>query len=245
LNSAFLEISFIILLLFANGLFAMTEIAIVSSRKGLLQSMSDKGSKGAAKALTLSENPNRFLSTVQIGITLVGIVAGALGSGTVATRLAEVLEVIPVIGGYAKPVSLAIVIGILTYLSLVVGELVPKRLAMKFPETIASAISGRFTTFVVHWRIAEAFRRPRNRRKRHVPGGTHGACEARHDHRIHQCDGIQDDAGRHRIRETRRLRHHDSTIKDCLDRAGCKTRRRLADDYAQHPGRFPRLSRKA
>jgi putative hemolysin len=142
LNSAFLEISFIILLLFANGLFAMTEIAIVSSRKGLLQSMSDKGSKGAAKALTLSENPNRFLSTVQIGITLVGIVAGALGSGTVATRLAEVLEVIPVIGGYAKPVSLAIVIGILTYLSLVVGELVPKRLAMKFPETIASAMAG-------------------------------------------------------------------------------------------------------
>ncbi len=120
----------------------MTEIAIVSSRKGLLQSMSDKGSKGAAKALTLSENPNRFLSTVQIGITLVGIVAGALGSGTVATRLAEVLEVIPVIGGYAKPVSLAIVIGILTYLSLVVGELVPKRLAMKFPETIASAMAG-------------------------------------------------------------------------------------------------------
>lgn len=142
MNSAFLEISFIILLLFANGLFAMTEIAIVSSRKGLLQSMSDKGSKGAAKALTLSENPNRFLSTVQIGITLVGIVAGALGSGTVATRLAEVLEVIPVIGGYAKPVSLAIVIGILTYLSLVVGELVPKRLAMKFPETIASAMAG-------------------------------------------------------------------------------------------------------
>jgi putative hemolysin len=146
MNSAFLEIFLIILLLFANGVFAMTEIAIVSSRKGLLQSMADKGGKGAARALALSENPNRFLSTVQIGITLVGIVAGALGSGTVATRLAEVLEVVPVIGEYAKPVSLAIVIGILTYLSLVVGELVPKRLAMKFPETIASGMSSPMAT---------------------------------------------------------------------------------------------------
>jgi putative hemolysin len=142
MNSAFLEISIVILLLFANGVFAMTEIAIVSSRKGLLQTMADKGSSGAARALALSENPNRFLSTVQIGITLVGIVAGALGSGTVATRLAEILAVVPLIGGHAKPVSLAIVIGILTYLSLVVGELVPKRLAMQFPETIASAMSA-------------------------------------------------------------------------------------------------------
>ena len=142
MNSALLEISIIILLLFANGVFAMTEIALVSSRKGLLQSMVNKGSKGAARALALSKNPNRFLSTVQIGITMVGIVAGALGSGTVATRLAEVLVVVPMIGEYAKPVSLAIVIGILTYLSLVVGELVPKRLAMKFPEAIASAMAA-------------------------------------------------------------------------------------------------------
>jgi putative hemolysin len=142
MNSAFLEISLVLVLLIANGVFAMTEIAIVSSRKGLLQSMADKGSKGAARALALSENPNRFLSTVQIGITLVGIVAGALGSGTVAMRLAEILEVVPLIGGYAKPVSLALVIGLLTYLSLVVGELVPKRLAMKFPESIASAMAA-------------------------------------------------------------------------------------------------------
>jgi putative hemolysin len=104
--------------------------------------MADKGNKGAARAIALSENPNRFLSTVQIGITLVGIVAGALGSGTVATRLAEMIEVVPLIGDYAQPFSLAIVIGILTYLSLVIGELVPKRLAMKFPESIASRMSG-------------------------------------------------------------------------------------------------------
>lgn len=142
MNSAVFEISLVLILLIANGIFAMTEIAIVSSRRGLLQSMADKGSKGAKRALALSENPNRFLSTVQIGITLVGIVAGALGSGTVATQLAEILEVVPVVGEYAKPISLAIVIGILTYLSLVVGELVPKRLAMKFPEAIASAMAS-------------------------------------------------------------------------------------------------------
>ena len=142
MNSALLEISIVLVLLLANGVFAMTEIAIVSSRKGLLQSRAEKGDSGAARALKLSASPNRFLSTVQIGITLVGIVAGALGSGTVASKLAEFLSVIPMIGDYAKPVSLVLVIGVLTYLSLVIGELVPKRLAMKYPEAIASAMSG-------------------------------------------------------------------------------------------------------
>ncbi len=142
MNAFILEISIVLILLVANGVFAMTEIAIVSSRKGLLQGMADKGNKGAAKALRLSESPNRFLSTVQIGITLVGIVAGALGSGTVAERLAEVIAPVPFVGEYAKSLSLLVVISILTYLSLVIGELVPKRLAMKFPETIASGMAG-------------------------------------------------------------------------------------------------------
>jgi putative hemolysin len=142
MTSTLIEIALILILLVANGIFAMTEIAIVSSRKGLLQSMADKGSKGAARAIALSENPNRFLSTVQIGITLVGIVAGALGSGSIATHLAEAIQVLPFLGDYAKPISLAIVISALTYLSLVIGELVPKRLAMKFPETIASGMSA-------------------------------------------------------------------------------------------------------
>ena len=142
MNSALLEIFIVLILLIANGVFAMTEIAIVSSRKALLQAMADKGNSGAAKALVLSESPNRFLSTVQIGITLVGIVAGALGSGTVAQNLAGIIAPLPWIGDYAKQISLLIVISILTYLSLVVGELAPKRLAMKFPEAIASAMAG-------------------------------------------------------------------------------------------------------
>jgi putative hemolysin len=142
MNSSLLEISFILILLLANGVFAMTEIAIVSSRKSLLQSMAEKGSSGAARALKLSESPNRFLSTVQIGITLVGIVAGAIGSGALADSLAEVIAPLPVAGEYARPLSLAVVIGLLTYLSLVIGELVPKRLAMRFPEVIASAMAA-------------------------------------------------------------------------------------------------------
>lgn len=142
MNSATLELTVIFLLLVANGLFAMTEIAIVSSRKGLLQSMADNGHTGAARALALSESPNRFLSTVQIGITLIGIVAGALGSGTIATRLAEIIALVPGLAGHARPMSLVVVISLITYLSLVIGELVPKRLAMRFPETIASAMSA-------------------------------------------------------------------------------------------------------
>lgn len=141
MNSVILEISIVFILLLANGLCAMTEIAIVSSRKGLLRTMADNGNSGSKQALALSESPNRFLSTVQIGITLVGIVAGAMGSGNIANRLAEIIAPLPLIGEYAKPVALGIVITILTYLSLVVGELVPKRLAMKFPETIASAMA--------------------------------------------------------------------------------------------------------
>ena len=142
MNSVIFEITFVFILLIANGVFAMTEIAIVSSRKGLLQDLADKGSAGAARALRLSESPNRFLSTVQIGITLVGIVAGALGSGNVAASLAGLISPVPLIGEYAKPLSLLVVISILTYFSLVIGELVPKRLAMKFPEAIASAMAA-------------------------------------------------------------------------------------------------------
>ena len=146
MSSVIFEITFILILLVANGVFAMTEIAIVSSRKGLLQSMADKGNAGAARALRLSESPNRFLSTVQIGITLVGIIAGALGSGTIAERLTEVIAQLPFIGEYAKTISLLIVISILTYFSLIIGELVPKRLAMKFPEAIASAMAAPMAT---------------------------------------------------------------------------------------------------
>lgn len=137
-----IEFSIIIALLATNGVFAMTEIAIVSSRRGLLQSMADRGNAGAAKAIVLLDNPNRFLSTVQIGITLVGIVSGAFGGASISRRLAAILEPNAYIGAYAGEIAFAVVIGALTYLSLVIGELVPKRLAMKFPEAIASRMAA-------------------------------------------------------------------------------------------------------
>ncbi|MFT3991495.1 MAG: hemolysin family protein [Luteolibacter sp.] len=141
MNIILLECLFILLLLLANGVFAMTEIAIVSSRRGLLKSMAESGNQGAVKALELADEPNRFLSTVQIGITLVGIIAGAFGGANLADRLAGVIEVVPWIKPIAPQLAFVLVIGVLTYFSLIVGELVPKRLAMRFPETVACAMS--------------------------------------------------------------------------------------------------------
>ncbi len=142
MTSTLFEIALILVLLLCNGLFAMTEIAIVSSRRGILQARAEGGNKGAARALKLAESPNRFLSTVQIGITLVGIFAGAYGGASLSARLAEVLRPLGFLGAFVEEVSFAVVIGMMTYLSLVIGELVPKRLAMKYPEGIASMMSG-------------------------------------------------------------------------------------------------------
>jgi putative hemolysin len=130
-----IEILIILTLLLLNGLFAMTEIAIVSARKSRLRTRAAAGSKGAVAALALAETPNRFLSTVQIGITLIGIVAGAYGGATLSADLSNHLE--PFIGAAASEVSFAIVIACLTYGSLVLGELVPKRIAMLRPESIS------------------------------------------------------------------------------------------------------------
>jgi putative hemolysin len=142
MTTVLFEIALILVLLLCNGLFAMTEIAIVSSRRAVLQSRADAGSRGAARALELAETPNRFLSTVQIGITLVGIFAGAFGGASLSAKLAGVLEPLPWIGAHAGSISFTVVIGLLTYASLVLGELAPKRLAMKYPEGIASMMSG-------------------------------------------------------------------------------------------------------
>lgn len=136
------EIVLIFALLIGNGVFAMTEIAIVSSRKGKLQAMADAGNKGAARALKLAERPDRFLSTVQIGITLVGILASVFGGARLADRFAAFLSAnVPWLGNSAEEIAFVVVIGSLTYFSLVVGELVPKRLALQHPEAIASGMS--------------------------------------------------------------------------------------------------------
>ncbi len=137
MTQVLIEIALIFVLLGANGLFAMTEIAIVSARRGRLKVLAEEGDSRAAKVLSLAENPNRFLSTVQIGITLVGIVAGAFGGATLSARLAEVIAPLPFVGSYADSVAFGVVIALITYFSLIIGELLPKRLGLLNPEGTA------------------------------------------------------------------------------------------------------------
>lgn len=135
------ELLVIMALILANGAFSMAEIAIVSARKGRLRQRADGGDVRARAALELAGAPNTFLSTVQIGITLVGVLAAAFGGATLAERLAEQLARWPALAPYAKNLSLAFVVALVTYLTLVVGELVPKRLGLRNPEGIARLVA--------------------------------------------------------------------------------------------------------
>jgi putative hemolysin len=135
------EFFLLLLLLVVNGLFAMSEAAMISSRQARLQERAEDGSAGAAAALKLARDPTRFLSTIQIGITLVGILSGAIGGSTLALRLQPLLSGIPVLAPIAETLSVVIVVLVITYLSLVIGELVPKRLALNNAEGIAAAVA--------------------------------------------------------------------------------------------------------
>ncbi|WP_292037391.1 MULTISPECIES: hemolysin family protein [unclassified Brevundimonas] len=140
----------VLLLVVLNGLFAMTELAVVSSRKSKLQSRAERGDRGARAALKLSEEPTQFLSAVQVGITLIGILAGAYGQATIAGELDRILEVsFPALAPYSQFASTALVVVLITYVSLIVGELVPKRLALIFPETIASKMAAPISTMAL------------------------------------------------------------------------------------------------
>ncbi len=138
------EFAIIIVLLLLNGLFAMAEIAIVSASKARLQQRADEGSKGAELALKLAENPERFLSTVQIGITLVGVLAGAFGGASLSLYVEPWVREIPWpwLAGHADEAAFGLVVMFITYLSLVIGELVPKSLALRNAEGIASLMAG-------------------------------------------------------------------------------------------------------
>jgi len=136
-----LEISILIFLILLNGVFALSELAIVSSRRERLQMLVDEGNKGASIALAMAQEPTALLSTVQVGITLIGILAGAFGGASLSDELALLIAPLPVIGAYARTISLAIVVGTITYFSVVLGELVPKRLALRDPERIAAMVA--------------------------------------------------------------------------------------------------------
>ncbi len=137
-----MDILIILGLILVNGVFAMSEIAIVSSKRIRLQRLSENGSRGAQAALDLSDSPSRFLSTIQVGITLIGIFNGAFGEASLVEQLTPSLQSLPLVGAYAREFALGIVVVGITFASLILGELVPKRIAMQYPETVASLIAA-------------------------------------------------------------------------------------------------------
>ena len=131
----------IVVLILVNGFFALSEIALVSSKKNRLESDKKKGHKGAKMALQLQSKSEDFLSAIQIGITLIGIINGVYGGVTIASKVAPLFYNIPVIAPYAETISLALVVFMITYISIVVGELVPKTIALNNPEKIAKKVA--------------------------------------------------------------------------------------------------------
>ncbi|HWR13336.1 MAG TPA: hemolysin family protein [Terriglobales bacterium] len=139
------ELVIIVVLAIINGVFAMSEVALLSSRRTRLQTLADRGSGAAQHALDLLHDPNNFLSTVQIGVTLVGVWAGAFGGATLAEQIAAALQNYPRLAPHAETIGIAVVVLAITYISLVIGELVPKRIALSHPERIASAVARPMT----------------------------------------------------------------------------------------------------
>lgn len=135
-----MEILVILFLVLLNGLFAMSEIAVVSSRPARLRRLA-RHDRGAAAALELHSSPNVFLSTIQIGITLIGILAGAIGEATLSGAVAAQIERVPALAGYSRGIAFGLVVAGITYVSLVIGEIVPKRLGLLRPERVARVIA--------------------------------------------------------------------------------------------------------
>lgn len=142
MNSVLLELTLIFALLVANGVFSMAEIAIVSARKAKLRQLSEGGDARAGLALQLAESPNTFLATVQVGITLIGVVAAAFSGASLAAPLAGILKGSPWLAPYAEQVAFGIVVLVLTYFTLIIGELVPKRIGLGNPEGVARMLAG-------------------------------------------------------------------------------------------------------
>lgn len=135
------EIAVVVLLVLINGVLAMAELSVVSARPARLRAMADNGSRGARIALALAADPGRFLSTVQIGITLIGILAGAFSGATLGDQLGDWLEAQGMAPGLAEGLGYSLVVAAITYISLILGELIPKRLALQSPERLATLVA--------------------------------------------------------------------------------------------------------
>ncbi len=149
-----MELLIIFFLILLNGVFSMSEVALISSRKFKLENIARKGNKNAKKALELAGNPNTFLSTVQIGITLIGILTGIYSGEQITEDVNSFIIKVPFLVDYAHSVSVTIVLIVLTFFSIVFGELIPKRIGLMFPETIAMLVARPMTLISV---IAKPF----------------------------------------------------------------------------------------
>jgi putative hemolysin len=137
-----LHLSIVLLLILVNGVYAMAEISLISARKARLLALAEAGNPGAQAAIELKANPSRLLSTVQIGVTLIAVLSGTFGEATLGDRLQHRLEMYPgILGEYAHSISMAVVVIGISYFSLILGELVPKRIALLYPEHIAAALA--------------------------------------------------------------------------------------------------------
>lgn len=136
-----MEIIIILILILINGVFSMSEIALISARKNRLESEANRGNKGAKTALELQSRPSRLLSTVQIGITLIGLLTGVFSGAKIADDMEAALLQIPLLAKHAPTLSVAVVLIIVTFFSLVLGELVPKRIGLTYPEAIAKMMA--------------------------------------------------------------------------------------------------------
>lgn len=135
------DIIIIVFLILLNGVFSMSELAVVSAKRMRLEKLAAEGSGGAGTALALADDPSRFLSTVQVGITLIGIFNGAFGEASLTARLTPALAELGVPQAWARPTALGVVVVSITFLSIVFGELVPKRIAILYPEFMATVVS--------------------------------------------------------------------------------------------------------
>ncbi len=142
MDSIWIEISIIVLLIILNGLLALSELAIVSSRKARLEQWANEGNPKAAIALQLANSPDSLLSTTQIGITFIGILAGAFGGATIAEPITRYIALLPLLSRYSEAIGVTIVVVCITYFSLVIGELVPKRIALNNPERLACLVAS-------------------------------------------------------------------------------------------------------
>ena len=133
-----MELLVLLLLFFLNGFFSMSEMAVVSARKARLQQLHDEGHAAAGAALELANEPSHFLSTIQVGITVIGITSGVLGEAALSERVAEWLAAFPALAPHAQPIATTIVIAGITVCALLIGELIPKRLALVNPEAVGS-----------------------------------------------------------------------------------------------------------